>query len=84
MLPPHVFKKGIAVTHAAAAIAPAVAEMTVLLILLCLRQAHKLDRILKDGGDWQDAKVLGMGQEVAGARAGIVGAGHTGREVIWD
>ncbi|MBV7329552.1 hydroxyacid dehydrogenase [Chloroflexi bacterium TSY] len=83
MLPPNVFKKGIAVTHAATAIAPAVAEMTVLLILLCLRQAHKLDRILKDGGDWRGTKVLGMGQELAGARVGVVGAGHTGREVIW-
>lgn len=83
MLPPPVFTQGITVTHAAVAIAPAVAEMTVLLILLSLRQVHKLDQILKAGGPWSATKELGMGQELAGARVGVVGAGYTGREVIW-
>ncbi len=83
LLPPPVFAQGINVTHAAVAIAPAVAEMSVLLILLCLRQVHRLDRILKESGSWAATKTIGMGQELAGNRVGVVGAGYTGREVIW-
>jgi phosphoglycerate dehydrogenase-like enzyme len=83
LLPPPVFEQGIQVTHAAVAIAPAVAEMTVLLILLALRQVHRLDRILKETGAWAATKAVGMGQELAGNRVGVVGAGYTGREVIW-
>jgi phosphoglycerate dehydrogenase-like enzyme len=87
MLPPAVFDSELQVTHAAAAIAPAVAEMTVLLILLSLRQVHQLDRKLKAGVPWNEAKF--MGQELAGQRVGVVGAGYTGRSVIrllraWD
>lgn len=82
MLPPAVFERGIAVTHAAGAIAPAVAEMTLLLILLSLRQVHTLDRQMKTGGDWGAGKTLGLGRELAGSRAGVVGAGYTGRCVI--
>lgn len=40
MLPPHVFDSDVQVTHAAVAMAPAVAEMSVLLIMLALRQVH--------------------------------------------
>lgn len=83
LLPPPVFDQGIAVTHAAGAIAPAVAEMSILLILLALRQAHQLDRQLKAGTPWADVKGAGMGQELVGRRVGVVGAGYTGREVIW-
>lgn len=87
MLPPHVFDSDVQVTHAAAAIAPAVAEMTMLLILLSLRQVHVQDRKLKAGVPWREAQF--MGQELAGQRVGVVGAGHTGRNVIrllrgWD
>jgi len=83
LLPPALFDQGILVTHAAGAIAPAVAEMTLLLILLTLRQVHQLDRRLKEGAAWGEAKGSFMGQELAGQRVGVVGAGYTGREVIW-
>lgn len=83
LLPPELFDQGIAVTHAAGAIAPAVAEMTILLVLLTLRQVHQMDRRLKDGAVWGEAKGNFMGQELAGQRVGVVGAGYTGREVIW-
>lgn len=79
MLPREVFERGIAVTHAAAAIAPAVAEMSLLLTLLMLRRAHKLDQMLKAGRPWNEVKEAGMGQELAGQRVGVVGAGYTGR-----
>jgi phosphoglycerate dehydrogenase-like enzyme len=80
MLPPHVFDSDVQVTHAAVAIAPAVAEMTMLLILLSLRQVHMQDRKLKAGVPWREAQF--MGQELAGQRVGVVGAGYTGRCVI--
>jgi phosphoglycerate dehydrogenase-like enzyme len=80
MLPPHVFDSEIQVTHAAVAIAPAVAEMTILLILLSLRQVHVQDRKLKTGTPWREGQF--MGQELAGQRVGVVGAGYTGRCVI--
>jgi phosphoglycerate dehydrogenase-like enzyme len=82
LLPPAVFERGIAVSHAAGAIAPAVAEMTILLILLSLRQVQTLDRQMKAGGDWAAGKTLGLGRELAGSRVGVVGAGYTGRCVI--
>jgi phosphoglycerate dehydrogenase-like enzyme len=87
MLPPAVFDSDLQVTHAAVAIAPAVAEMSVLLILLSLRQVHVLDRQLKAGVPWAETRF--MGQELAGQRVGVVGAGYTGRCVIrllkaWD
>ena len=80
--PPPVFDRGISVTHAAAAIAPAVAETSILFIMLCLRQAHRLDRILKAGDPWDVAKDQRIGQELAGNRVGVIGAGYTGRCVI--
>ena len=82
MLPPPVFERGIAVTHAAGAIAPAVAELTILLILLSLRQVHKLDAMLKRGEPWNSVKNAVTGREIAGQRVGVVGAGYTGRQVI--
>ena len=79
MLPPAIFESGITVTHAASAIAPAVAEMSLLLAMLLLRQAHKYDRALKAGEPWGSTYTLGLGQEIAGQRVGVIGAGYTGR-----
>lgn len=81
LLPPPVFADGRRVTHAAAAMAIPVAETTLLLILLCLRRFHKIDRAFKEEG-WAPARALTPGTELAGTRIGIIGAGHTGREVI--
>ena len=58
-----------------------VAETTLLLILLCLRRYHQIDRAFKDAG-WAAARALGPGRELEGTRIGIIGAGHTGRAVI--
>ncbi len=78
MLPPTVFERGVVVTHAASAIAPAVAEMSLLLAMLMLRRAHRCHERLKRG-DWEQAQSLAMGQEIAGQRVGVIGAGYTGR-----
>jgi phosphoglycerate dehydrogenase-like enzyme len=82
MLPPPVFAHGLAVTHAAVAIAPAVAEMTLALILTSLRNIPKLDQLMKTGGAWAEGVALGMSQELVGNRVGVIGAGYTGRCVI--
>ena len=82
LLPPAVFERGIAVTHAASAIAPAVAEMSLLLILLVLRHAHKMDQMLREGKPWENAHSLDLGRELSGQRVGVVGAGHTGCRFI--
>ncbi|RMF01981.1 MAG: hydroxyacid dehydrogenase [Chloroflexi bacterium] len=82
MLPLSVFDSNIVVTHGAGAIAPAVAEMTLLLIMMCLRPIHKIDRGMKSGQPWGEVKAAGMGQEIVGQRVGVVGAGYTGRQVI--
>ena len=81
LLPPPVFADGRRVTHAAAAMAIPVAETTLMLILLCLRRFHKIDRAFIESG-WAAAKALGPGTELEGARIGIIGAGHTGRMVL--
>ena len=81
MLPSAVFSHGRRVTHVAAALAPPVGEMTLLLILLCLRRVHAIDRAFKDGG-WQRARDFPIGGELAGKRVGIIGASLVGRETI--
>ena len=81
MLPPAVFAAGRRVTHAAAAMEIPVAETTLLLILLCLRRFHLIDRAFKEEG-WEAARALTPGGELAGTRIGVIGAGHTGRAVI--
>ena len=81
LLPPPVFERGIAVTHAASAIAGAVADLSLALTMLLLRRVHLHDRLLRRG-DWNGAKNLGMGREIAGTCVGVVGAGYTGRWLI--
>jgi phosphoglycerate dehydrogenase-like enzyme len=81
LLPPPLFERGIAVTHAAGAIAPAVADFTLMLIMLMLRRAYHPDRALHSGKAWNAAKPP-MGEEITGQRIGVVGAGYTGRCVI--
>ena len=81
LLPPAAFAEGRRVTHAAEAMAIPVAETTLMLILLCTRRFHQIDRAFKEAG-WAAARALGPGGELAGSRIGIIGAGHTGRMAI--
>lgn len=81
MLPPAVFAAGPRVTHVAYSMSIPVAETTLALILLCLRQFHKVDRAFKAEG-WAAARDLTVGAELAGNRVGVIGAGYTGRAVI--
>ena len=58
-----------------------VAETTLALILLCLRNYHKINRAFHDEG-WAAARSTPPGDELAGNRVGVIGAGYTGRAVI--
>lgn len=83
LLPHEVYERKIAVTHGAGAIAPAVAELTLMLIMMCLRPLHESDQAMKEGQQsWREVKAAAMGQEIAYQRIGVVGAGYTGRSVI--
>ncbi|NLE46052.1 MAG: hydroxyacid dehydrogenase [Chloroflexi bacterium] len=93
LISPTAFDRGIAITHAASAIAYAVADMSMLLMWLALRQVHAYDRALKAGASWQecqrsgypqrrDRRDAGLGREMTGQRVGVVGAGYTGRCLI--
>ncbi len=81
LLPPTVFAAGRRVTHVAYSMSIPVAETTLALILLCLRNHHKIDRSFKDEG-WAAARNMPPGGELAGSRVGVIGAGYTGRAVI--
>lgn len=81
LLPPPVFAAGRRVTHVAYSMSIPVAETTLALILLCLRNYHKIDRAFKDAG-WGAARAFSPGGELAGNRVGVIGAGYTGRAVI--
>ena len=81
LLPPPVFDAGTRVTHVAYSMSIPVAETTLALILLCLRNYHKIDLLFKDEG-WAAARSTPPGDELAGNRVGVIGAGYTGRAVI--
>lgn len=81
MLPPAVFEKGITVTHASSALALPVAEMTLLLILMTLRQIHKIDLNL-NRLTWAESTERSMGEDLARQRVGVIGVGYIGRLII--
>jgi phosphoglycerate dehydrogenase-like enzyme len=78
------FGGSFAVTTAAAAMGPAVAEMAMQALLMLLRPLHVLDAGMKSGGDWRELKAWGSKRqtELTAQRVGVIGAGHTGRHFI--
>jgi phosphoglycerate dehydrogenase-like enzyme len=82
LVPRRLFDQGVRVSHAASAIAPAVAELSLTLLLTLLRQPHRMDRDLRAGRPWRETRDATMGREVRGLRVGIIGAGYTGRCLI--
>src|SRR5258707_480040 len=72
------FKRGIRISHANAALAEGVAEFTILAALLCVRRAWICDQRLKTGHLWDQVP----GKLLRAQRVGIVSVGSIGREVI--
>ena len=73
-----VFARGIAVTHAAFRIADSVAEFTLLMAMMGLRQPHIFDRKMKAGEAWPASRGLPI-FEIAGKQVGLLGMGYVGR-----
>ncbi|MCA9876534.1 MAG: phosphoglycerate dehydrogenase, partial [Thermomicrobiales bacterium] len=67
---------GVVVTNAPGSNDGAVADLTVGLMLACLRQIPGADRAAR-GGEWRGV----VGEELAGKRVGILGWGRIGRNV---
>jgi phosphoglycerate dehydrogenase-like enzyme len=82
MLDDNAIGNGFEVSTVAAAMAPPVAETTLLFAMLFLRRTHEQNQALHAGEDWMTVKAAGMGEEIAGQTIGIIGAGHVGRAVI--
>ena len=70
------------VSSAAIAMAPAVAECTLILVMLGLRHLHEYDHGMRRAGRWDGPKAHGEPREIAGSTIGVVGAGGVGRVFI--
>jgi phosphoglycerate dehydrogenase-like enzyme len=80
LVPASVFARGVVVSHAANVIADAVAEHTILMILVGLRQPQLMDAALKAGVPWREAAVANQ-RQLAPRTVGLVGLGYVGRKV---
>lgn len=69
-------RRGVAVAYTPEAPAPAVAELTVGLIIACLRDVLGADRRIR-GGEWNRT----MGRRIADVTVGLVGMGRIGKRV---
>ena len=82
LLPFAALRRGLKVSHAAAVIADAVAEMVVLQVLMHLRMLHKIDRGMKERVHWPEVLEREPVRLLGALTVGVIGAGHVGRAVI--
>ncbi|RLF01616.1 MAG: hydroxyacid dehydrogenase [Thermoprotei archaeon] len=75
-----VFKRGIVVVNAAAAIATGVAEFTLAMILNCLRGIPDLVAAMRRG-DWSYRRKGRFTRDLRGKRVGLIGFGLVAREL---
>jgi len=79
----HVLERGIKVSSASIAMAPAVAEFSLILTFLGLRPVHEYDYGMRRGvRQWDSQEAFGVGREIASSRIGVVGVGMVGRLYI--
>lgn len=74
-------RAGIEVVTAAGALAPAVAEHTLGLLLACARRIVEADRFVRSGADWRWETDAFLGAQLHGRRLGVLGLGAIGTEV---
>jgi phosphoglycerate dehydrogenase-like enzyme len=82
LAPRELIEHGVQLTQAAAAMAPAVAEMALTQALVLLRHVHQHDRVLQTQRDWRGAKAPGLGSALTSRIIGVVGASRAGVEYI--
>ncbi len=79
----NVLERGIKVSSASIAMAPAVAEFSLILTFLGLRPIHEYDFGMRRAGRrWDSQEEFGVGWEIAASRIGVVGAGMVGHLYI--
>ena len=79
----NVLERGIKVSSASIAMAPAVAEFSLILTFLGLRPIHEYDFGMRRAvRQWDSQEEFGVGWEIASSRIGVVGAGMVGRLYI--
>ena len=81
LIPKAALAQGIAVTHAAPMIAEAVAEFTVLGMLLGLRWPHRQNAWMHAGKPWSECRATG-GNLLEAQRVGLIGCGYVAQRVI--
>ena len=81
LIPIAALEQGIAVTHAAALIAEAVAEFTVFGMLLGLRWPHRQNAWIHAGKPWSECRATG-GNLLEAQRVGLIGCGYVAQRVI--
>lgn len=80
LFPRTTLENGLRLTQGgAAAMAPAVAELSITLVLALLRNLHRHDRELWTSRDWAAARAPELGRSFAARRVGIVGLSRVGR-----
>ncbi|ASO20976.1 phosphoglycerate dehydrogenase-like enzyme [Actinoalloteichus hoggarensis] len=77
-----VWRRGIRVTQAGAAMAYPVGEVALAFTLALLHRIPRFDHALHAGAGWARAKAAPPRHELAAGRIGVVGASRTGREYI--
>jgi phosphoglycerate dehydrogenase-like enzyme len=82
LIPLAALERGVAVCHAAPIIAEAVAEMTLLLMLACLRDVRRLDAAMRDGSPWGALPTGYAPRQLAGRAVGLVSGGAVARGVL--
>ena len=81
LIPIAALEQGIAVTHAAALIAEAVAEFTVFGMLLGLRWPHRQNAWIHAGKPWSECRATD-GNLLEAQRVGLIGCGYVAQRVI--
>ncbi|GAA3129574.1 phosphoglycerate dehydrogenase-like enzyme [Kribbella aluminosa] len=79
---PDFWQRGIPISQAGDAMAPAVAELALTYSLALLRRVPRLDHGLRRKGGWERARKIPRARELRGARVTVVGASRTGRAYI--
>jgi phosphoglycerate dehydrogenase-like enzyme len=79
---PEALARGVRVVQAAAAMAPAVAELSLTMTLAMLRHLPHYQRTLGHERSWADAQRIGLGRELASAAVGVVSASRTGKAYL--
>ena len=77
-----VFARGIHVTQAGQAMAPAVAEVSLTFTLALLHRVHRMDHAMRRGDDCSNTDVFGPQRELSGSVVTVIGASRTGRAYL--